>query len=290
VGSIPVAAPADYASLFDAERAALLELLGRLAPEDWDRSTPCPGWSVLDLVCHLVGDDFGFLARRRDGHFGTKPPENLAGDDEFARWLDGLQDVWVRASCRISRRIAVDLLAWTGPQVVALFEAEDPGAVEATVSWASSDPVPRWLDQARELSEHWIHRQQILMAVGSPTDTSDAVAVAVLDALRWAYPYRLSSVDRGAGTVAIEVVGDPERRWFVEAGAQGWDFADAAGGEVAAAMRLTADEAWRLLTNNMPAEEQEQLEVSGDPEITRILLATRAIIGVPKVARGSTAG
>jgi uncharacterized protein (TIGR03083 family) len=283
VGSIPVEAPADYASLFGVERAALLELLGGFAQEDWDRATPCPGWSVLDLVCHLVGDDFGMLARRRDGHFGTRPPHEIAGDEDFARWLDALQDEWVGASRRISARIAVDLLAWTGPQVVALFEAEDPGAPEATVSWAGSGLVPRWLDQARELSEHWIHRQQLLMAVGSPTDTSHAVAVAVLDALRWAYPYRLTIVDRAAGTVAIEIVGDPERRWSIESGARGWCFTDSPGSEVLARMRLTADEAWRLLTNNMGVEEQQLLEVSGDPEIVNVLRRTRSMIGVPNI-------
>jgi uncharacterized protein (TIGR03083 family) len=283
VGNIPVVAPADYASLFGTERRALLELLGGFATEDWDRMTPCPGWSVLDLVCHLVGDDFGLLARRRDGHFGTRPPDNLAGDEDFARWLDGLQDDWVRAARRIGPRLAVDLLGWTGPQVVALFEAEDPGAVEAIVSWAGSGPVPRWLDQARELSEHWIHRQQVRTAVGLATDTSEVVAVAVLDALRWAYPYRLSSVERGEGTVVIEVVGDPERRWLVEPGAQGWCFTDSPGGDVVARMRLTADEAWRLLTNNMPVGEQQLLEVSGDPEIVSTLRRTRAMIGVPNI-------
>jgi len=283
VVNIPVAAPADYSSLFSSERRLLVELLGGFAPPDWDRMTPCPGWSVLDLVCHLVGDDFGLLARRRDGHFGTRPPHELANDEDFARWLDGLQDDWVRAARRISPRLAIDLLEWSGPRVVALFDAEDPSEVDAVVSWASSGPVPRWLDQARELSEHWIHRQQLRTAVRLPTDTSDGVAVAVLDALRWAYPYRLSSVDRGRGPVAIEIVGDPERRWFLESGAQGWSFTDSPGSDVVARMRLTADEAWRLLTNNMAIEEQRLLEVSGDPGIVSVLRRTRAMIGVPNI-------
>jgi uncharacterized protein (TIGR03083 family) len=284
MGRIPLEAPADYASLFGSERATLLLLLESFTAEDWDRPTPCPGWSVLDLVCHLVGDDLGFLARRRDGHFGTIPPECIADDDEFGRWLDGIQDEWVIAARRLSPGLARDLLEWTGPQVVAFFEDEDPGRVDASVSWASSEPVPRWLDQARELSEHWIHRQQLLAAVGVPTDPGDATAVAVLEALRWAYPYRLSSLSRESGTVAIEIAGDPERRWFVEPGAKGWHFTETPVGEAIAEMRLTADEAWRLLTNNTRAEDQELLDVSGDPEIVSVLRRTRAIIGVPKVA------
>jgi hypothetical protein len=38
------------------------------------------------------------------------------------------------------------------------------------VSWAGSGPVPAWLDQARELSEYWIHRQQLLQGLGRPSD------------------------------------------------------------------------------------------------------------------------
>jgi hypothetical protein len=47
---------------------------------------------------------------------------------------------------------------------------------------------------------------------------------------------------------------------------------------------MTAEQAWRLLTNNLPASEQADLTVSGDDVITTILLRTRAIIGTPKWA------
>jgi len=46
-------------------------------------------------------------------------------------------------------------------------------------------------------------------------------------------------------------------------------------------MDLTTEEAWRLLTNNLPAETQQQLRVSGD-DIVAVLRRTRAIIATPK--------
>lgn len=49
---------------------------------------------------------------------------------------------------------------------------------------------------------------------------------------------------------------------------------------------MTTEQAWRLLTNNMPAAGQGALTVSGDDAITAILLRTRAIIGAPKWASG----
>ena len=47
---------------------------------------------------------------------------------------------------------------------------------------------------------------------------------------------------------------------------------------------MTTEQAWRLLTNNLPAAGRAHLAVSGDNAITGILLRTRAIIGSPKWA------
>jgi hypothetical protein len=51
-----------------------------------------------------------------------------------------------------------------------------------------------------------------------------------------------------------------------------------------ARLSLTTEQAWRLLTNNLPAAAQSRLTASGDNAITGILLRTRAIIGSPKWA------
>ncbi|MGO9341182.1 MAG: maleylpyruvate isomerase N-terminal domain-containing protein [Acidimicrobiales bacterium] len=279
--AIPDRSDTDHISLFTEERQALLALLGGLGTDDWTRPTACPGWSVLDLSCHLLGADLGLLARQRDAHFGTTPPVDSIGDEAaFTTWLDALQDAWVGATRRLSPRIVVDLLGWTGPQVVELLSAQDPAERAATVSWASSDLVPRWLDHARELSEQWIHRQQLEDAVGRPADLSCRTASAVLDALRWAYPYRLSAFSAPDGdTVDITVTGPIERRWLLQYCDLAWRFVDDAGSHVVARANMSATEAWRLLTNNLPEAEQRCLDITGDPIVVEIVLKARAIIG-----------
>jgi hypothetical protein len=57
----PSEPPRDYAGLFAVERDRLTELLASLQAPDWERPSPCPGWTVLGLCCHLVGDDLGLL-------------------------------------------------------------------------------------------------------------------------------------------------------------------------------------------------------------------------------------
>ncbi|NBE98789.1 hypothetical protein FE391_21480 [Nonomuraea sp. KC401] len=59
----------DVRPLFPRERQALLELLGRLAPEDWSRPTVCPGWDVHDVVAHVLNDYMRRLSGSRDGYF-----------------------------------------------------------------------------------------------------------------------------------------------------------------------------------------------------------------------------
>jgi uncharacterized protein (TIGR03083 family) len=278
----PAEPPWDYPGLFVAERARLNELLAGLGPADWDRPSPCPGWTVLGLCSHLVGDDLGFIARHRDGHFGTPGPDD-ATEGEFVAWLDNLQDEWVRAGRRLSPRIVADLIDWAGPQVAETMRAEDPRARTGGVSWASTGPVPAWLNQARELSEYWIHRQQLLQALGRPSDLRADLAEPVLDALRWAYPFRLGQSPAEPGeTVTISVRGPVTLTWHLVAAGAGWAFRDRPGKWVVAGLAMTTEQAWRLLTNNLPAAERSGIIATGEQKQLGILFETRAILGTPK--------
>ena len=280
----PPSEPArDYVGSFAVERDRLNELLADLQTVDWTRPSPCPGWTVLGLCCHLVGDDLGLLARDRDSHYGTPAPAGSEAD--FAAWLDDLQAEWVRAARRLSPRLVTDLLRWAGPQITELFAGQDVRARTASVSWAGPDLVPAWLGQARELSEYWIHRQQILQALGRPSDLRADLAGPVLDGLRWAYPYRLAQAPAPPGdTVSISVTGPLSQTWHLVATDTGWEFAGQPGPRVTATLAMSTEQAWRLLTNNLPAAAQADLAVSGDDAITAILLRTRAIIATPKWA------
>lgn len=274
----------DAAALFAVERDRLLSMLDDLLPDHWGYPSPCPGWSVLDLCAHLLGDDLGWLARQRDHHHGTVPPAGVDRlDGGFARWLDGLQDQWVSAVRRLSPRLVTEMLAWSGPQVVATLAAQDPTRLDGSVSWASPGPVPVWLDQLREVSEQWIHRQQLLQALNRPSDLREDVAGPVFDVLRWAYPNCLRTIDRSDGDgVSIRVHGPVERAWHLVAEGGRWVFGPQPAPLVLAVLDVTTEQAWRLLTNNLSPEGRRDLSASGDDYIIAAILEARAIIGMPK--------
>ncbi len=273
--------PGDISALFGLERWRLLDLLKSLKPTDWSRDTPCPGWKVLGLVSHLVNGDLGILSRDRDDYLGTRPPDG-ADESEFIEWLDELMKDWVSATRGLSPRVAIDLLSWSGTQIVEHFAAQDQMARTARIQWAGPEPSPVWLYQTRELSEFWIHRQQVLDALDREPDLRSDVLGPVLDGLRWAYPYRLASQKRPLeDTVTIDISGPVAATWHVVASEQGWNFAEATGNQVAT-IAMSTDEAWRLLTNNLSPERQAALTTSGDSFLVEVLRNTRAIIGSPK--------
>ncbi|MDP1792588.1 MAG: maleylpyruvate isomerase N-terminal domain-containing protein [Acidimicrobiales bacterium] len=269
------------APLFELERTRLLELLNDLGDDDWQRPTSCPGWTVLDLVAHLLGDDVGLISRKRDNYSGVFPDDNIS-EDGFIDWLDDFQISWVRAARRASPRLVTELLEWTAPRLVSMFDAQDLTARSAHVTWAGPDLAPVWLDQLRELSEYWIHRQQILEAVDRPIDLDAVLLRPILLGLRWAWPYRLSLADADVqGAIQIRI-GDPIGEQWTLTGRNGdWQFTDDSADDVIVHASLTADQAWRMLTSNL-REPFEQLDISGDPRIVDVLRNTRAIIGHPK--------
>jgi hypothetical protein len=107
----------------------------------------------------------------------------------------------------------------------------------------------------------------------------------VLDGLRWAYPHCLEQCSAGRGdTVTIAISGPVTRTWHLVATAAGWEYRDEPGAREVARLSLTTEQAWRLLTNNLPGAERSRLTTAGDNAITGVLLSTRAIIGSPKWA------
>ena len=281
--AIPTAQPFDYKSLFEVENDRLLTLLRSLTPSDWSRSTPCPGWDVHGLALHLLGGSFSVISWLRDGFRGTSAP-NDSDEQGFIDWLDDLQAGWVTAARRLSPRLLLELLEWSAKGFVEAMDAQDPSAIAADVSWASADPVPVWVDHARELTEKWIHRQQILQALDQPSDLRPDLARPVLEALRWAYPYRLGEHQSEAGAfVQIDIVDEQlGQQWRLVSNGESWEFDGSNPTVELASMSFSGEQAWRLLTNNYDAAVHGSFETSGDPDLVPTLLLTRAIIGTPK--------
>jgi hypothetical protein len=79
---------------------------------------------------------------RRDGHSASPSVE---GWEALVSVINQWNDDWVRISRRISNRLLIDLLAFTGQQMGDYFQTLDMVALGGPVGWAGPDPRPVWL-------------------------------------------------------------------------------------------------------------------------------------------------
>jgi uncharacterized protein (TIGR03083 family) len=262
----------DVRRLLTEERADLLALLASLGDADWLRPTEAGRWTVKDVALHLLDDDLGWLSRGRD-----RDRSGLLDDSgdyrQFVAALDAKNQRWVDGASGLSHRVVQDLLEWSGRQVGqyhASLDLREPSGV----IWAGPGAVPVWLDLARDLTERWVHQQQIRDAVRMP-GRHDRFLPDVLHTFVWAFPYQYRPEAAPGTTVQLDfgqlggcwILTRETTRWVLDEGTARWP---------AAALRMAPQVAWRQLTGLRVSAGQYAAE--GDESLVRPLLAVRGII------------
>jgi uncharacterized protein (TIGR03083 family) len=262
--------PVDTSGLFAPLRESLVELLNGLDEEEWMRPTACEGWSVADVVAHMLGVELGNVSRRRDGHRIDPPP-----GAELGQWVNAFNEEWVRGARRLSPRVLVALVDVAGRWLDDYVHGVDLESITATVSWVGPRPVPVWLDVAREYSERWVHQQQIRDATSRPGLTSPQMVGPVISTFVHALPRSLDSVDAPINTsVDLRIVGDGGGTWHAVRAEQGWDLATGASPSPACELTGTVETAWRLYANYPGVT----LHARGDGQLAVAVMRGRAII------------
>ncbi len=273
--------------LFPEERVELLKLLASFSSPKWDQPTVCPGWSVKDIAAHLLADDLGRLSRGRDGHaaaaFAPSSPENI--EAQLLEFINRQNEAWVAAGRRLSPRLLMDLLRWSGDETQKYFESLDMFAIGEPVSWAGPDPAPVWLDIAREYTERWLHQAQVRDAVSAPLLTQPRLFLPVLDTFVRALPHTFRDVERSLGTHVLLLVtrigetGSPPLQWSLVREATRWSLFDSATFEPSTTVKMDADTAWRIFTKGISKSEAlTRTAITGDEALGEKILDTVSII------------
>jgi len=269
--------------LFPEERLALLDLLKALTEDEWGAATVCKGWSVKDIAAHLFADDLGRLSRGRDGFAGAElalgtDPERF--DAELLAAINRQNELWVDACRRLSPRVLIELLRWSGGETQSYFESLDMYAVGEPVTWAGPEPAPVWLDVAREFTERWLHQQQIRDAVSRPGLYEPRIFEPVLDTFVRALPHTFRDRPAPDGTqVRLVITGDAGEEWSLVRREGGWSLCKDAGKEAAAIVTLDGDTAWRVFTKGISKEEAlARATITGDSGLGEKVLDTVSII------------
>jgi uncharacterized protein (TIGR03083 family) len=273
-------APLLVTDLFPPLHAELIALLRSLEPDDWIRPTVCPLWTVHDIAAHLLDDDLRRLSFHRDRY----PPPARPRDETAAalvEFINGMNAEWVAAARRLSPRVIVDLLEFTGPQVSALFDSLDPfGPALFAVSWAGETRSENWFDLGRDYTERWLHQQQIRDATGAPGLLERRWMHPALDLFVRAVPHTYREVTREEGTaVQLEITGPAGGSWALLRTAEGWRLYAGRPARSAATVSMTADTAWRLFSGALKSDaERARVHVSGDHALGAVLLGALGVI------------
>ncbi len=278
--------PVLVVDLFPLERQALLQLLAQLNEKAWQQPTVCAGWSVKDVVLHVLGDDIGYLASKRDAFDSLTLTGNLPDLsvwDNLVAFLNNRNALWVEATRRMSHQLACTFLALTGAELYQYLKTLDPFAPGDTVSWASPDPAPTWLDIAREYTERWLHQQHIRDAVNRPGLKDRQFLAPILSTFVHALPRTFKSVHAGDGTtILLHISGASGGKWLLQRQHSTWqlgkpDTPDIERAE--ASVILDQETAWRLFTKGISKEEAMQhATFTGDEELAEKVLETISII------------
>jgi uncharacterized protein (TIGR03083 family) len=269
--------PVIVVDLFPEILEELVRLLTTLSAEEWRLPTACPGWSVHDVALHLLGGEIGNLSRRRDGH---KMGAAIAGWEELVAFLNDWNQDWVEVARRISPRLLIELLEFTGLQICDYFQSLDPYTMGGGVSWAGPGPAPVWLDLAREYTERWHHQQHIRDAVGRPGLKQPRYLAPVLATFVWALPRAFQAAPAAVGTaVTLTITGEAGGQWSVLREEEGWRLYAGAAEQPAAEVVVAEDAAWRLFTRGLsPQAAPEQSVLHGDRALGQRVLEMVSII------------
>jgi uncharacterized protein (TIGR03083 family) len=272
--------PVFVGELFPPLHAELIGLLRGLDDDAWNRPTLCPRWTVRDIAGHLLDDDLRRLSSHRDSQPLPPASPEPAGAG-LVELINRLNAEWVAVARRFSPRVIVDLLAFTGPQIAALFTAVDPfGPAHFAVSWAGEERSENWFDIGRDYTERWLHQQQIRVAVGAPGLLQRRWLHPVLALFVRSLPHAYRAVPgKDGSSVVLEVLGDASGAWTLLRAEGRWRLYDGALPSSTAQVGMTADTAWRLFSKALKTDaDRAQVAIAGDRALGAVVLGARAII------------
>lgn len=233
--------------------------------QDWALPTDCPGWTVKDVVSHLIGIERALLGDAEPAHAPPSDLPHVRGD--LGRMLEVAVD---RRRPVPGEQVLAELRETLDRRITAL---RDIDPAQETMS-----PDGRMGTYARLMMlrafDCWVHEQDIRRAVGRPGNLDAPATEQTVRVLTSALPF---VVGKRAGaapgqTVTIEV-GEPVpfTRHVVVGDDRRARFADQAPAEPTVTLRTDWETYVRLAAGRCPASDAK-VEIVGDADLGRRIL------------------
>ncbi|MFI2431464.1 maleylpyruvate isomerase family mycothiol-dependent enzyme [Streptomyces sp. NPDC018693] len=263
-----------YADAWTHSIEAISELLQPLVEADWNLRTPCPGWSVRDIVSHVIGLDCEMYGDPRPIH--SLPRDLFHVTTDLQRYMEVQVDV---------RR------HHTSPEMTAELEytiirrnrqlRNESRAPGATVR----GPLGTELTLEESMRAHafniWVHEQDLRSALGVPGNLDSPGAHIARDVLLGELPTVVAERADAPRSSAIvfDVNGPIEFLRTVRVDIQGRGTVETAPAlGPAAAFSLDWETYVRLACGRVtPEAVADRVKAEGEPELTAAILRNFAV-------------
>ncbi|WP_030344234.1 maleylpyruvate isomerase family mycothiol-dependent enzyme [Streptomyces sp. NRRL S-1022] len=263
-----------YADAWTHSIEAISEMVQSLVEGEWNRRTPCPGWSVRDIVSHVIGVDCEMLGDPRPIH--ALPRDLFHVTTEHQRYTEMQVDV---------RR------HHTAPEMTAELEytvirrnrqlrneSRDPGTL---VRGPLGTEVTLEHSYRARAFDVWVHEQDLRAALGRPGNLDSPGAYVTRDVLLEALP-KVVAHDANAprsSAIVFDVHGPVEFLRTVRVDIQGRGTVETAPAlGPAAALTLDWETYVRLACGRVgPEAVADRVKTEGDQELAAAILRHFAV-------------
>ncbi|MFF4957896.1 maleylpyruvate isomerase family mycothiol-dependent enzyme [Streptomyces sp. NPDC001222] len=263
-----------YADAWTHSIEAISELVQPLVEGEWNRRTPCPAWSVRDVVSHVIGMDCEMLGDPRPIH--TLPRDLFHVTNEHQRYTEMQVDVRRHHTAPEMTSELEYTIIRRNRQL--RNESRDPGT-----KVRGPFGTEQTLEEAMRYRafDVWMHEQDLRTALGRPGNLDSPGALITRDELLAALP---KVVAEGAGApagsaIVFDIHGPVEFMRTVRVDAEGRGTIDGTP-SLGPAVSLTLD--WetyvRLAGGRVTADVvADRIKAEGDPDLTAAILLAFAV-------------
>ncbi|MEU0947800.1 maleylpyruvate isomerase family mycothiol-dependent enzyme [Streptomyces canus] len=258
-----------YADAWTHSIEAISELVTPLVEGEWNRRTPCPGWSVRDVVSHVIGLDCEMLGDPRPIH--TLPRDLFHVTNDHQRYMEMQVDVRRHHTAPEMTSELEYVIIRRNRQL--RNESRDPGT-------KVRGPLGTELTLIDAMRQHafdvWVHEQDLRTALGRPGNLDSPGAHIARDVLLAALPdiVAVKADAPRSSAIVFDVHGPVEFLRTIRVDIQGrgtLETAPALG--PAAALSLDWETYVRLACGRVSVEAAaDRVKAEGDPELTSAIL------------------
>lgn len=250
------------------------ELLAGLSDDDWVRPTPLPGWSVKDVVAHMIGTESMLLG-------DATPAVDVGAPGHVRNDIGRLNEAWVVSMADLSGADVLATFRGHTSRRLELLRDMDGAAWEAEgFTPAGNDSYGRFM--RIRVFDCWLHEQDIRDSVGRPGgDVGTAVELALDEAAAvLGYVVAKRAAAPPGSRVAFDLTGPTARRIFVEVGTEERPRAavvDELSAPPTVALWMPTSVFVRLAGGRVdPSTVREQIDVEGDLDLGERIIVNLA--------------